>query len=180
MEFWQKEKIEIMKRWHYFLGGTVLLLIIIQVIPTDLPPVSNDNPGDIIKSELVSQDVATLFKTSCYSCHSNETVYPWYSYVAPVSWLVARDVRVGRDELNFSTWMDYDQRRMIRKLDDIATEVGEGHMPMPIYTLMHPSAKLSDEQRELIIAWTESAMDAVAVEEEEDDLENDEEEEEND
>lgn len=156
-----------MRRWRYVLVGLTLLLLIIQFIPVDLPPISNDNPGDIIKSEIVTQDVALLLKTSCYSCHSNETEYPWYSYVAPSSWLIARDVRVGRDELNFSKWQEYDQRKMIGKLDDIATEVGEGNMPMPIYTLMHASAKLSDEQRKLIIAWTESAMDTLVEEEEE-------------
>jgi hypothetical protein len=156
-----------MKRWRYILGGVALVLLLIQFIPIDLPPVSNDNAGDIIKSGIVSQDVATLLKTSCYSCHSNETKYPWYSYVAPSSWLVNRDVRKARDEMNFSTWTDYEQRKMIRKLDDIATEVGEGNMPMPIYTLMHPSANLSDTQRELIVAWTESAMDIILEDEEE-------------
>ncbi len=164
-----------MKRWRYILGGVALVLLIIQFIPIDLPPVSNDNAGDIIKSGIVSQDVAMLLKTSCYSCHSNETKYPWYSYVAPSSWLVIRDVHKARDEMNFSTWTDYDQRKMIRKLDDIATEVGEGNMPMPIYTLMHPSAKLTDKQRELIVAWTESAMDIILedeeAEEEDDDAE---------
>jgi Haem-binding domain len=160
-----------MKRWHNILGGFALVLIIIQFIPSDLPQTSSDNPGDVTKSGLVSQDVARLLKTSCYSCHSNETKYPWYSYVAPVSWLVVRDVRVGRDELNFSQWQDYDQRRMLRKLDDITSEVGEGRMPMGIYTIMHPSAKLDDVQRELIVAWAEATMDSLAEEEESEDEE---------
>jgi mono/diheme cytochrome c family protein len=160
-----------MKKKHYILGVLVLVFIIIQFIPTELPPVEKENAGDIIKSGLASQDVVQLFKTSCYSCHSNETEYPWYSYVAPSSWLVARDVREGRKELNFSTWQDYELRRMVRKLDDISSEVGEGHMPMPIYTLMHPSAKLSDEQRELIVAWTETAMDSLMDEEDDDEEE---------
>lgn len=158
-----------MKRWHYILGILILVLIIIQLIPNQLPPTTQDNrAGDIIESGLVSQDVAQLLRTSCYSCHSNETKYPWYSYVAPSSWLIARDVRVGRDELNFSTWLDYDQRKMLSKLDDVVTEVGEGNMPMPIYTLMHSSAKLSDKQRKLIIEWAESTMDIIVEEEGED------------
>lgn len=160
-----------MKRWRYILGGLVVVLIVIQLIPTELPATSSDNAGDIIKSGLVSQNVATLLKTSCYNCHSHETEYPWYSHVAPTSWLIAHDVREAREELNFSTWSDYDLRKMLSKLEDIATEVGEGHMPMPIYTVMHPSARLSDEQRELIIAWTETAMDMVAEGEEEEEEE---------
>lgn len=156
-----------MKRWHYILGGFVLVLVIIQFIPNELPSASLDHAGDITKTGLVSQDVAVLLKTSCYSCHSNETVYPWYSYVAPSSWLVARDVREGREELNFSAWQDYDVSKMLGKLDDISSEVGEGRMPMKIYTLMHPSANLDATQRELIVAWAEATMDKVAEEEEE-------------
>jgi Haem-binding domain len=165
MERWQKEKI--MKRWRYILVGLALVLIVMQFIPMDLPPSSNDNDGDIIKSGLVSQDVATLLTTSCYNCHSNETKYPWYSYVAPSSWLIARDVREAREELNFSSWQSYDTTKMLGKLDDITSEVGEGHMPMPIYTFMHPAAKLDDAQRELIVAWAEATMDIVAGDEEE-------------
>lgn len=161
-----------MKKRYYIPGGLVLVFLIIQIIPNELPPVASENPGDIIKSGLVSQDVAKLFNASCYSCHSNETVYPWYSYVAPVSWLVARDVRAGRDELNFSTWTKYDTTKMVRKLDDISSEVGEGKMPLGIYTIMHPSAKLSDEQRQLIVSWAETGMDSLAGDEEEEEEEN--------
>ncbi|MBL7862167.1 MAG: heme-binding domain-containing protein [Cyclobacteriaceae bacterium] len=153
-----------MKRWHYILGGVGLLFLGIQLIPTDLPPVVSDNPGDIMRTSLVNQDVAALLKTSCYSCHSNETTYPWYSHVAPASWLVARDVREGRDELNFSIWQDYDPDDILGILDDISVEVGEGRMPMKIYTFMHPSASLDDAQREKIVAWAEAAMDTVAEE----------------
>lgn len=151
-----------MKKLRYILIGSAIVLIAIQFIPVNLPEVTKENPGDIMKGDLVSANVAQLLKTSCYSCHSNETEYPWYSYVAPSSWLVKRDVVKGRDELNFSNWSDYDMRRMLSKLEDIGAEVSEGHMPMPIYTLMHPSAKLTDEQRQLIVLWSEAAMDSVA------------------
>lgn len=160
-----------MKLWHYILGGLTVVLLVIQLIPTDLPANTTDNPGDIIKAGLVSQDVAILLKTSCYSCHSNETKYPWYSHVAPASWLVARDVRAGRDELNFSSWQEYDLQKILGKLDDLTSEVGEGRMPLGIYTLMHPSAKLDDTQRKLIVAWAEATMDKVAEEEEEEEEE---------
>jgi len=146
----------------------VLVFIGIQFVPNELPAVVSNNPGDIIQSGIVSQEVAGILKTSCYSCHSNETIYPWYSYVAPSSWLVAKDVREGREELNFSHWQDNDMIKKLGLLDDISAEVGEGRMPMGIYTLMHPSAKLTDEQRELIVAWAEDSMDVVVEEEEED------------
>lgn len=157
-----------MKLGKFILIGLVLVFVGIQFVPNELPAVVSNNPGDIIQSGIVSQEVAGILKTSCYSCHSNETIYPWYSYMAPSSWLVAKDVREGREELNFSTWQENDMIKKLGLLDDISTEVGEGNMPMGIYTLMHPSAKLTDEQRELIVTWAEDAMDLVLEEDEED------------
>jgi hypothetical protein len=156
-----------MKKRRYVLGGLALILAIIQLLPSGLPPSENESAGDIIRSGLVGQEVAPLLKTSCYNCHSNETRYPWYAHVAPASWLIAYDVKKGREELNFSTWQEYDSNRMVSKLDDLAAEVGEGHMPKSIYTLMHPSAKLNEEQRALIVAWTETAMDELVGDEDE-------------
>jgi hypothetical protein len=155
-----------MKLWHYLLGGLALVFLGIQFVPNELPAVETNNTGDIIQSGLVSQDVATLLKKSCYDCHSNESVYPWYSHIAPSSWLVAKDIREGREELNFSEWDNYDMMKKLGLLDDISIAVGEGEMPLGIYLLMHPSAKIDDDQRELIIAWAEDAMDIVAEEEE--------------
>jgi hypothetical protein len=156
-----------MKLGLSILGGLALVFVGIQFVPNELPAVEMNNPGDIIQSGIVSQEVSGLLKTSCYSCHSNETIYPWYSYVAPSSWLVAKDVREGREELNFSTWQENEMIKKLGFLDDISSEVGEGRMPMEIYTLMHPSAKLTDEQRELIVTWAEDTMDVVVEEEEE-------------
>lgn len=156
-----------MKGGLYLLGGLSVVLIAIQFAPNELPIVEPTNPGDIVSSGIVSEDVAAMLTKSCYSCHSNETVYPWYSFVAPSSWLVAKDVREGRKELNFSEWQDYDMFDKLEKLDDIAIEVGEGTMPLGIYTLIHTSAKLDDVQREQIVAWAEDAMDVVVDQEEE-------------
>jgi hypothetical protein len=155
-----------MKNWRYILGALALVLVIIQFIPNELPTTTTNNPGDLITAGLASPDVAVILQTSCYSCHSNETKYPWYAHVAPSSWLVANDVREGRDELNFSTWQDYDLRKKLSKLDDLATEVGEGRMPMRIYTVIHTSAQLDETQREIIEEWAETLMDSLAEEEE--------------
>lgn len=155
-----------MKWLRYTAGSIVIILVVIQFIPNELPPAEGENQGDLIKGNFASPEVAQLLKNSCYNCHSNETRYPWYSYVAPVSWLVAADVRNGRDELNFSTWTGYDATKMLGKLDDIGEEVGEGDMPLPIYTFMHPSARLDDKQREMIVQWAEGAMDKLVEDEE--------------
>jgi hypothetical protein len=115
-----------MKKRYYILGALTFFLLVAQIIPNELPAVETSNPGDLMGSGLVSQDVSILLKKSCYNCHSNETQYPWYSYVAPSSWLVVRDIRAAREELNFSIWQEYDMMDQLGKLDDISIEVGEG------------------------------------------------------
>lgn len=162
-----------MKWWHYLLSVLVLVFLGIQFVPNDLPEVELQNPGDIMLTGMVNDEVAGLLKNSCYDCHSNESKYPWYSHIAPSSWLVTKDIREGREELNFSQWNSYDLMEQLGKLDDIVEEVSSGNMPMGIYTLMHSSAKLSDAQRELIVAWAEESMDKL-VEEDEADFEDNE------
>jgi len=108
----------------------------------------------------VQQDVAAppevdlLLRRACYDCHSNETVWPWYSDVAPLSWFLARDVREGRRELNFSTWNAYDAKKKAKKLKESAEEVAEGEMPPWFYVAAHRHAALSPADVERLRAWT--------------------------
>lgn len=95
-----------------------------------------------------------LARAACYDCHSNETVWPWYSNVAPISWLVQHDVDSGRDEVNFST------RSWRAESDDLAEVVEEGSMPPRQYLLLHPEARMSRaEKAELIDALSSLAGD---------------------
>lgn len=153
-----------MKVWQYILLGLGVLFILIQFVPNELPAIQEDNPGDLLGTGLVDGEVATLMKTICYNCHSNTTQYPWYSYVAPVSWLIAKDVRIAREEVNFSNWTSYDMMEQLGILDDIYLEVDERHMPLPIYITMHPEADIDAAQRERIIVWAENTMDIIAEE----------------
>ena len=88
-----------------------------------------------------------IARGSCFDCHSNQSTWPWYSNVAPMSWLIQRDVDEGRDHLNFSEW-----DRPQEKADEMAEVVQEGGMPPPSYTLLHPDAKLTEEERATLIA----------------------------
>ena len=136
----------------------VLLLIIIvpQFIPIEKPENNNDVSNDLIEANEIPKNIAKILKTSCYDCHSNQTVYPWYSNVAPVSWLVIRDVKEGRKELNFSDWETIDKMDKAKLLDDISEEVEDEEMPMPIYFITHSNAKMSDSDRKAIIDWAET------------------------
>ncbi|WP_268033593.1 heme-binding domain-containing protein [Algoriphagus sp. PAP.12] len=154
-----------MKIWQYGLLGIGIVFLVIQFVPNQLPEVTENNPKDLLGSGLVDGEMAALLKTACYDCHSNETKYPWYSFVAPASWLVAKDTREGREEVNFSNWTDIDMMDKLAILDDIYSEVEEEHMPLPIYLNLHSEAKLSAEERQKIMEWAEAAMDIVVEEE---------------
>lgn len=127
--------------------GLVVALVLAQAVRPDQtnPPVT----GDVA----APPEVAAVLKRACYDCHSNETKWPWYSQVAPVSWLVTRDVNEGRKHLNFSEWQSYEPKRQAHKLEETEGEVSEGEMPMFIYLPMHPEAKLSDADKKLIVDW---------------------------
>lgn len=103
-------------------------------------------------------DARTLqvLQRACFDCHSHETVWPWYSNVSPVSWLLVQDVEKGRRHLNFSIWGKYPPQRRITALREIREQVSEGLMPLPPYVLLHPDAKLDSAAVKLIIDWTTS------------------------
>lgn len=151
-----------MKKWLKYTGYVLLAaLVIIQFFRGEKPPVTTENPGDIHTELEISAPVSNLLKAACYDCHSNETRYPWYANVAPISWLVIHDTEEGRAELNFSEWSTFSDRRKKRKLEEIVEEVKSGNMPMPIYTITHADAKLSEAQVEELLAWAQARFDEM-------------------
>ncbi len=128
--------------------GLAVALVVIQLVPVD-------RTSPAVAAEIQAPaNVRAVLKRACYDCHSNETTWPWYSRVAPVSWLVARDVREGRKELNFSDWGGYAAKRQARKLKECREQVGDGEMPPWFYAAVHREAALSTEDVALLNAWT--------------------------
>jgi hypothetical protein len=124
---------------------SILILMGIQFIPYGH---NHENPPVTREPVWKSKDIKTLAQRGCFDCHSNETVWPWYSRVAPMSWLVYKDVDSGRRVLNFSEWQD--GRREGENAAKIKEEIAEGEMPPLMYRLMHPDARLTpDEKRQL-------------------------------
>lgn len=137
-----------------------LLLIVFAGIQFVRP--SRTNPPEDASRTLsaaaeVPEEVNAILERSCSDCHSNRTVWPWYSNIAPVSWSVAEHVEHGREELNFSEWGSYSDSRKKRKLEEICEEVEEGQMPHPQYTWIHRDAALSSSDISALCAWTRSA-----------------------
>lgn len=111
----------------------------------------------------LTPEVAAVLERSCNDCHSSETRWPWYSNVSPVSWFLKTHVDEGRRELNFSEWGGYTPRRRERKLHEICQQVESGQMPLRSYLPLHPSARLSDEDRRLLCDWAREEEKRVAA-----------------
>ncbi|MCW7498221.1 heme-binding protein [Leptospira levettii] len=133
-----------MKRIFYLLLSVFLFFQLFPV-PRENPPVTSEI--------VVADEVKQILKRSCYDCHSNETTWPFYSYVFPVSYLVSNHVTEGREELNFSEFGKLPERKQNKKIYEVWEQVDEGEMPPTDYLLMHPSAKLSDQDKEVLKNW---------------------------
>jgi hypothetical protein len=146
MRNWKK------RTWALFL--IIDFLVVIQFVPID-----RANP-EIAEGATIEapEEVVAILRRSCFDCHSDETVWPWYSYVAPASWLIARDVHVGRKELNFSQWSTYTEKRKRHKQKECGEEVEEGEMPLWFYTPLHPEAELSQEDIGIISSWSKGGQ----------------------
>ncbi len=132
----------------------ILGIVAVGLIGIQFVPVTRTNPP--ILAEIVApKEIMTMFRRACYDCHSNETVWPWYSFVAPVSWLVESDVKVGRGIVNFSEWNDYSEKLQNLKRYKIGSVVDEGEMPLWFYVSLHSEAKLSQADIDLLVSWSE-------------------------
>lgn len=128
---------------------------------TNPPVVENEN---MFAVNQVPENVKTILKRSCADCHSNETVYPWYSQVAPSSWFLADHIEEGRNELNFSKWNTYETRRKDHKLDELCEQVESKEMPLPSYLWIHWDAKLSEEEIKTLCDWSKAERQKFSAE----------------
>lgn len=131
------------------ISGITLVIIFLGI---QFVPVDRSNPPEIADSE-IPEEVKAILRAKCYDCHSNEATWPWYSYVAPVSWSVADHVHEGRKEVNFSQWDNYSSDKKEDKIGEIFDEVLEGDMPLNSYTWIHWDSKVTEEEVDTIDAW---------------------------
>lgn len=108
----------------------------------------------IFREARIDPETLMLVQRACQNCHSQNTEWPWYSHVAPVSWLLARDVQQARSHMNLSQWQDYSTADRLRLLSEIGSAVRNGEMPVQRYLLLHPEARLNDSERQRIYRWT--------------------------
>lgn len=149
------------------LAGLLLAIFIVLQISNFIPPFNHTNPAISHTVAWDSPQTEQLMRESCYNCHSNETEWPWYSFIAPVSWFVTRDVKLGRDELNFSTGNNLEAGEIIESIQ-------EGEMPPRVYIFTHPEAELTAEEQEILVAGVIATFGPEVRDEGEDDHDDDE------
>ena len=153
-----------MKLSAKILLGIIVVLLVIQLFRPER------NSGEIHTENYISQvvplpsNVENILKTSCFDCHSNNTTYPWYINIQPLGWWLADHIKEGKKELNFSEFKTYPLKRQHHKLEEIIEEVDETHMPISSYLLMHEEAKLTDEEKAVLLAWAKENMAKLQVE----------------
>lgn len=139
------------------------LFIALQFIRPVLNKSSQVLTTDISMVITVPDTVLSLLKNACFDCHSNNTDYPWYSNIQPMGWLMAYHIKQAKEDLNFSEFGSYSQRRQINKLDGIANSIKDDIMPLKSYKIMHKGAQLSSNERSLLINWAQQSIDSLSV-----------------
>lgn len=146
--------------------GLVIVFVVMQAFRIDKTTKPIDVNTDFISVTGANAEVAQLLKTACYDCHSEQPIYPWYTNVAPVSWWIKHHINEGSHHLNFSIWGTYKDKRKHHKLEECIEMVEEGEMPMDSYTWMHKEAKLTDAQKELLVAYFKGLKENMHMPEE--------------
>lgn len=146
-----------MSKRKKIITGLLILLVIIQF----LQPKKNTSDtlitsDDISKKYSIPEETHQILIKKCYDCHSNTTNYPWYISIQPVGWWMAHHINEGKEELNFSAFKAYTEKRANHKLEEISKAVNEGWMPLDSYLWIHHDAEVTAHDRESINAWIKS------------------------
>ena len=148
-----------MKFFRFLILVLIAGLVGIQFITASLNQNTVVLSTDFTKTFEVPDNIQNLLKKSCYDCHSNNTNYPWYNKVQPLSWVLENHIKEGKEELNFSEFGVYSKRRQKSKLKSIMSQIRDDEMPLTSYALFHGDAKLSMSDKEEILTWINKMID---------------------
>lgn len=138
-----------------------ILMLVIQFFRPERNISPSVSPNAIEANYQVPKEIGVLLRTSCYDCHSNNTVYPWYSHIQPFSWWLQNHVNDGKEELNFDQFNTYSIKKKKHKLDEVVEVIEKDEMPLSSYTLIHRKAVLSAQDKDKIIAWAKGLKNAI-------------------
>ena len=141
--------------------GLAIVLVIIQFFRPEKNLVEGVQVNDISKAYPVSEQAQNILKTSCYDCHSNNTVYPWYSAIQPVAWWLNDHIEEGKRELNFNEFATYAPARQFKKMDEMKKQIDEDEMPLSSYTLIHRNAILTEADKKILVQLSNAIRDSL-------------------
>jgi len=142
--------------------GLIIFLLIQLYQPARNISFEQDITGNFTKVYNVPKNVEIILRTSCYDCHSNNTYYPWYSYIQPARFFMERHIKEGKEELNFNEFGNYSKRRQNSKLKAISKEIKSNEMPLSSYTLIHKNAILTASQKKKVLDWINKIEDRIS------------------
>ena len=148
-------------RVRWALAITLVLLIGAQFVPVDRTNPATRPEASLLNQKTTSPAVRAILERSCRDCHSNDTRWPWYSRVAPISWFLLNHVNGGRDRLNYSRWTSYESDDQDKFLNGMCTLTRKGRMPVSSYLWIHRDAKLSDADIKTLCAWSDKMRDTL-------------------
>ncbi|MBL4862037.1 MAG: heme-binding domain-containing protein [Crocinitomicaceae bacterium] len=144
----------------------VLIVLLVAFVGIQFIPTNRNQSNEVLSSDIsltydVPENIQSILKTSCYDCHSNNTEYPWYNKIQPISWLLEGHVEEGKSDLNFSEFGSYSIRRQKSKLRSMESQIEHDEMPLSSYTLMNRNAKISDQEKLLLLDWINNLRDSL-------------------
>ena len=136
----------------------IIVVLLVAFVMIQFFPIDKTNPPptpgmDFLKIKNSPEKIVKIMRTSCYDCHSNETQYPWYSSISPISWFLKNNINEGRKHLNFSTFAVYEPKRQLHKIEECIEMIEKKEMPLESYYVGHQDAKLTDEQRAELVQY---------------------------
>lgn len=145
----------------------LLALLIVFIAIQFVQPAHNKTvqalPTDFAKTYEVPDKVKSVLQSACYDCHSNNTNYPWYSNIQPMAWMMATHITNGKEKLNFSDFGSNSTRKQISKLKEISNQIKDDEMPISSYKLMHKNARLSQNEKFLLMNWMQKTADSLSA-----------------
>ncbi len=144
--------------------GLLVVLIGIQFIPTKKNQTSIVSANSIERKYNTPENVQAILKKACFDCHSNNTVYPWYSHIQPIGFWLNNHINEGKEELNFSEFNSYENKKARKKMEKVISSQEKGWMPLSSYTLIHKDATLTSTEKTIIIDWAKSVQQLLIKE----------------
>ncbi|NKI27273.1 heme-binding domain-containing protein [Arenibacter sp. 6A1] len=144
-----------MKYMKKMAWGLLIVFVLIQFYRPSKNIAESDTMDSFMTETNPSKELKIILKQACFDCHSNNTVYPWYNNIAPISFWLDAHIKDGKKHLNFSEWENYSVKKKDHKMEELEEMIREGAMPLKEYTWTHKEAKLTPDQKQAILDWAD-------------------------